>query len=255
MISPYWGSATVLGLQPFLSSILLMNPRFLPPFAQAAAKMASGLSTAAAEAAKLALRIGSSTAESIMFVVDLGEELPFIKPVLSTLQAIREKMQTVKDNEEALQAVEERCTYLAACVVVKFRRNPSSEIDVSPLQDCVESVGKLVNRCCQQGCCRRCMRASSDKDEIARLDARVTHLVCDLGLAGIATLEGKTDEIKEMLVRFLAEEKTSPHPLAHYRSETRTTTAVPSTTFGTMQWRYLTRLFADACSINNHRVL
>lgn len=46
----------------------------------------------------------------------------------------------------------------------------------------------------------RVLEASGDKDEIAGLNARVNHLTVDLGLAGIATLNGKADEAKAILV-------------------------------------------------------
>lgn len=58
----------------------------------AAEKMAFGLDDSAAEAARLALQIGSVAAEAVSFVAELGEELPVINPVLKMLAAIREKV-------------------------------------------------------------------------------------------------------------------------------------------------------------------
>ena len=164
--------------------------------------MASHISDAAADAANLALRIGSNAADAVSFVAELGKELPFIKPLLQTLTAIREKVETVKNNRQELKALEERCTYVTACVVVKCRRNPRSEMDVTPLEGSVKDVSNFVERCCRRGRVTRVLKASSDKDEIARLNAHVGRLTGDLGLAGIAVIEGKADEIKAMLVSF-----------------------------------------------------
>lgn len=163
--------------------------------------MAGDLSGAAVEARNLAQRIGSNAADAVSFAADLGEELPFLSPVLKTLKATQEKVATVRSNREELAALAERCTYVTACVVVKCRQNPSSEMDVSPLENCVEAIRKFVERCSRRGKVSRVFKASSDRDEIAGLNASVDRLMGDLGLAGIAVLEGKTDKMTAMLVR------------------------------------------------------
>lgn len=163
--------------------------------------MAATRSTdAGAQAANLALRIGSNAADAISFAAELGEELPFLSPVLKTLTVIREKVETVNNNREELTALEVRCTYATACVVVRCRQNPSSEIDLSPLEACVKAVREVIKRCGGRGRVSRVLKASSDKDEIAGLNARVDRVVGDLGLAGITVLERKTDGLKGMLV-------------------------------------------------------
>lgn len=159
-------------------------------------------SDAGAQAAKLALMIGSNAADAISCAADLGEELPLLSPVFKTLKAIREKVETVNSNREELKALEERCTYMTACVVVKCRRNSRSSIDVTPLKDRVEAAWKLVERCSRRGRMSRVLKASSDNDGIAALNALVDRLAGDLGLAGIAVLEGKADKMKAMLVSF-----------------------------------------------------
>ncbi|CAM9897766.1 unnamed protein product [Ectocarpus fasciculatus] len=142
--------------------------------------------------------------------VDLGEELPVVKPVFITLKAIRTTIETVKNNREELAALEERCTYITACFVVKCRLNESSEVDVAPLKDCVEAAKKFAERCSRRGKVSRVLKASSDKSEIAGLNSRVDRLTADLGLAGIAILEGKVDEMKTTLVIIL---ESLPRPL------------------------------------------
>lgn len=162
--------------------------------------MAADTCDAAAEAARLALKIRSTIADAVSCAVDLGEELPVVKPVFKTLKAIRATVETVKNNREELTALEERCTYMTACFVVKCRLNESSEVDVAPLKDCVEAAKKFAERCSRRGKVSRVLKASKDKSEIAGLNSRVDRLTADLGLAGMAILEGKVDDMKTTLV-------------------------------------------------------
>ncbi|CAN0159539.1 unnamed protein product [Pylaiella littoralis] len=162
--------------------------------------MATDMSDAAAEAARVALTMGSTVVDVVSFMGDLGEELPVIKPVLKTLKFIREKVETVKKNREDLRSLEGGCTYLTACVIVKCRQQPSSGMDVTPLVDCVEDARKFVERCgSRRHQVSNFMKASSDVGEIAGLNARVDRLTGDLGLAGIAVLNAKADDMKAML--------------------------------------------------------
>lgn len=129
------------------------------------------------------------------------------------MKAIREKVETVQSNVEGLEALEQRCTYITACVVVKYRQNPTSEIDVTPLESCVKAAEEFIERCGRRGWCGRCAKASSDKDEIATLNARVDSLTGDLGLAGVATLNAKVDGLTAMLVSFLSHSPASSQNL------------------------------------------
>eukprot|EP00903_Cladosiphon_okamuranus_P014799 g13708.t1 len=150
--------------------------------------MPADLDDCAAEATRLALKIGSAAADAMSFVADLGEELPLVQPVLKTLRTIRDKVETAKTNPEELTALHHRCAYITACFIVKCRRN-SSELDVAPLEDCIRAVEKFVGRCARRGVVSRVLKASSDKDEILRLKERLRDLEGDLSLAGIAMLE------------------------------------------------------------------
>ncbi|CAM9661379.1 unnamed protein product, partial [Pylaiella littoralis] len=173
------------------------------------------MSDAAAEAVRVALTMGSTVVDVLSFMGDLGEELPVIKPVLKTLKVIREKVETVKKNREDLGSLEGRCTYLTACVIVKCRQQPSSGMDVTPLVDCVEDARKVVERCgSRRHQVSNFMKASSDKGEIAGLNARVDRLTGDLGLAGIAVLNGKVDGMKAMLVSCTTQAVTGCYVLA-----------------------------------------
>lgn len=162
--------------------------------------MAADLSEAGEQVASLALKMGAAGGGMITFMAGLGEELPVVGPLLKTLMTIREKVETVKSNREELAALQERCTYIMACFIVKCRRNPSSEIDVDPVEGCVEGALEFVERCSQRGKVSRVLKASGDKDEIAALNTRMDRATGDLGLVGIAVLEGKADNMKTMLV-------------------------------------------------------
>ncbi|CAM9494876.1 unnamed protein product [Ectocarpus sp. 13 AM-2016] len=162
--------------------------------------MVADISDSAAEAARLALEISSTIADAVSCAVDLGEELPVVKPVFKTLKAIRTTVQTVKNNREELAALEQRCTYITACFVVKCRLS-ESDADVAPLKDCVEAAKNFAERCRRRSKVSRVLKASSDKSEIAGLNSSVDRLTTDLGLAGIAVLEGKVDEMKKTLDR------------------------------------------------------
>ena len=109
---------------------------------------------AAIEAAKLALKMGSAAAEVVLFMSELGEELPLLQPALATLALIRQKVETVQSIPEDSAALHEWCTYLTACVIVKCRR-VSSETDVA-LDACLNEVAKCIEHCANGEECRGC---------------------------------------------------------------------------------------------------
>lgn len=163
-------------------------------------EMAADLRGAVSDAAQLALDIGSAASDAASLVVDLGQELPLVNPVLKALMAVREKVDTVTSNREELAALYDRCTYITACVLVKCRRNSSSQLDTRPLEECVEAVGKLVDRSGRRWTLSRALWTGSDKLEIAGLHDRIGDLTGDMGLEGIATVEEKVDDLQGVLV-------------------------------------------------------
>lgn len=162
--------------------------------------MTADLLDAATEAARLALRIGSAATEVASLVLDLGEDFPLIYVVLKTLKNIRETMDTLRNNKGALDALHERCACITACVIVKCKRNPPSEVDLGPLVARIEEVEKLVERYSRRGRISRLIKASTDKGEISELHARIGELTDDMGLAGILAVERKVDDLKGLLV-------------------------------------------------------
>lgn len=159
-------------------------------------KMTAELSDAAAKAAKLALEMGSSAADAITVMEALGLELPFLEPVLKTIQTIREKVDTVKRNRDEVESLEERCTYTTACVIEKHRLMPDSEKDATPLQNCVDAVEAFVELCGgMNNSLGQVAKAFNDTDEIAGLNARVDRLAGDLQLTGIVAVEGEVAQV------------------------------------------------------------
>lgn len=164
--------------------------------------MPSDLHDAATEAAKLAVKIGSTASDVASFVADVGEDFPLIHVVLKTLNNIRGTVDTLKQNREALQALHERCACIIACVVVKCRRSPRSEIDVTPLVERIKEVERMVQRHSRRNWLSRFMKASGDKEDIAHLHDCIGELTDDMGLAGTIAVERKVDDMKGLLVSF-----------------------------------------------------
>lgn len=164
--------------------------------------MATERSDSAAEAAMRALTMDSTTANAITFGVDLGQELPFLGPVLKTINALREKASTVKRNRKELAAMEKRCTYITVCVIEKHKQMPTFEMDLTPLENCVEAVESFAGLCKdnRRGQCTRWLNASNEQDTIAGLNARIDRLSGDLQLAGCFAMAGEFDNWKEIMV-------------------------------------------------------
>lgn len=202
-------------------------PSFPPLAASRAACLAMDADNAAdaAEAARLALAMSPPSAESdtsslMPLVSNLCKELPSMQPVLESLKATRRHLDAVKENMEALEALQERCTFVTACVVVRCRHSSSSKqavvVDVSPLVGCVEEIERLGN-CCGGGGGgggsgdgrERCptpwgLGVEVVKEEIERLRSRVGVMTRDMGLADDATVERKVDDLSGLLVSFLS---------------------------------------------------
>lgn len=163
--------------------------------------MAANLGVATAEAAKVAARMGSAAADAALFMGALGEELPLLQPVLKTLRTICIQVETVKsNNREELAALHERCTFLTAIFIVKCRESSTSEMETAPPEDFVEAVRQLVDRGGRRRRVFRVLSASRIKVEINGLNSRIDSLTSDVGLAGIATLERKADDLRAILL-------------------------------------------------------
>lgn len=148
--------------------------------------------------------IGAVTSDVLMFLTEVSDGLPFIEPVLKTLKTVREKVATLKYNREELAALHQRCTYITGCVIVKCRKG-SSGLNATPLTECVNAFGAFVERCIRRGMVSRVLKATHDKDEIAGLKQRLEDLEGDLRLAGIATVGGKVEDLKALLVSNVGE--------------------------------------------------
>lgn len=184
--------------------------------------MAAGALDAATEAANLALKFNSAASNIASFVVELSKDLPWVSPVLKTLESIGDKVDIANCNRRELAVLQERCTYVTACVVVKCRHSASSSsIDVSPLENRLREVQDLVERCGRRGRIWRVVRADDDKRDIDELHGRIGDLTGDMGLVGIVAVEGKVADLQQQL-ESLAERHQGHHEeqMAQLRQQT-----------------------------------
>ena len=177
--------------------------------------MDSHLMDVATGAPGLALRIGSAVSDLTSFVVDIGQDFPLIYVVLKTLKHIRETMDTIKSNQAALDALHERCACITACVIVKCRRSPPSEVDITPLVERIQEVHELVERFSLRKRFSRMVNASSDKVEILRMHERIGELTDDIGLAGILAVERDVNDLKRLLVSCITWQEVGSASHAH----------------------------------------
>lgn len=75
----------------------------------------------------------ASAAAVPSLLADLRKEVPSVAPVLVALQAVQEQVDSAKSNKKELIALRDRCTYLTACVIVKFRWDDDSNVGVGLL--------------------------------------------------------------------------------------------------------------------------
>lgn len=162
--------------------------------------MDSDLVDAAAEVPRLALKLGAAASDLASFVVDIGQDFPLIYIVIRTLKNIGDKMETIKTNQELLDALHQRCTCITACVIAKCRRSPPSEVNIAPLVERIEEVHKLVERFSLRTRISRVLKASKDRVEILRVHERIGELTDDMGLAGILAVERDVSDLKGLLV-------------------------------------------------------
>lgn len=199
-------------------------PSFPPRAASRAACRAMDADNAAdaAEAARLALAMSPPSAESdtsslMPLVSNLCKELPSMQPVLESLKATRRHLDAVRENMEALEALQERCTFITACVLVRCRHSSMSKqpvvVDVSPLIGCVEEIERLGN-CCGGGGegsgdgRERCptpwgLGVDVVKEEIEKLGSRVGGMTREMGLADVTSVERKVDDLSGLVVSFV----------------------------------------------------
>lgn len=146
----------------------------------------------ATEAARLSLALASPASPAISAVARLGKKFPLVAPVLQTLGAARKKLDAAKTKKKhELVALVERCTYIAACVIVKCHVDASKSkvaMEVGQLEDCVDAVEQFVDRCGRRGKLSARLKGKRDKNNILELHARVEDLAGHTGLSGIVAV-------------------------------------------------------------------
>ncbi|CAN0353914.1 unnamed protein product [Hapterophycus canaliculatus] len=79
--------------------------------------MTATISDAVAEAARLAVEMGSTAVDVVSFMADLGEELPMLRPALKTLKAVREAVESVKSHREEVAMLRRGKVHLHYCML------------------------------------------------------------------------------------------------------------------------------------------
>lgn len=156
----------------------------------------------ALSAADVARRMGSTAADIVSFIADLGEELPVLSPALKTMKVIREYIEATEGNKGDVEMLVGRCSYIVACVIVKCRRD-SSAISIDRLAEWMKKVEAFVGRYSRHGRVWKFLRAKALRQEICDLNWRITDLTSDAGLAATAVVEGKVDVMNNRLATLM----------------------------------------------------
>lgn len=120
--------------------------------------------------------------------------------MLVILNKIRVMVDTAKHNKKELVVLQERCTYVTACIITKCKQCPS-QVDVKSLIDRVEEIveeiveeaRRLIDRCGQRGLIWRGVKAKDDEVDIAELHRRIGDLTADTRLVDIVAV---TENVK-----------------------------------------------------------
>lgn len=167
---------------------------------------AAGALDVATEAAKLALKMGSSASDLASFPTDLGEEFPWAGAMLKTLAVIRTKEEVANTSGGAgleatttTMALLQRCTAMVASAIVERTRAPT-ELDVTPLVECLAEVDNLMGHCrgrrraMATGIRKRIRFEDNNKGDeriAANLHTRMADLARKMGLVNIVEVERK----------------------------------------------------------------
>lgn len=141
-------------------------------------------------------------------VITVGAKTPIVAPLCAALLEAKVVVDAATRNKEKLEEVSARCHMITVHVIDKFKASPTSTIDVSPLEECVEKLRKVAARYHDQGWFSRMVQARRDGDDIRRLSERIDGIVPILGLASacimakaVTNIEDQVKNVQDMVVR------------------------------------------------------
>lgn len=154
------------------------------------------------------------TAESISKVVidvakgiiKVGEAAPGVKEFCTVLWEVKKIVDQAKRNKVELKEQHAQCELITVHVIDRAKDSLGQVFDIAPIEGCVDDIKELVERCGKQGMCARLMQVRKNKDDIQKLRTRIGGVLQTMGLAGIATVGDRLEELTAMVVRFLPKE-------------------------------------------------
>lgn len=131
-------------------------------------------------------------------IITVGAATPVVQTFCIALQEAKGIVDGAKRNKEQLEKLRERCESITVQVIDKARASTSSQIDLTPLEKCVDEIKALVKRYDAQGCCARLVQFRRDGDDIEGLRETIEAVVPVMGLAvGVTAV----DLANQILVR------------------------------------------------------
>ena len=177
--------------------------------AMATATVQAAMATDTVQGAQEAARVTILTAVKGVAngVITVGAKTPIVAPLCVALLEAKDVVDRACRNKEELKEVSARCGMIAVQVIAEFKTSPTSTIDVTPLEKCVEKLEEVARRYHDQGRLSRMVQFRRDGDDIRRLSDRIDAVVPIMGLAGVfgvaegvASIEDRLKDVQKMVV-------------------------------------------------------
>lgn len=133
-------------------------------------------------------------------IITVGAATPFVQTFCIALREAKGIVDEAKRNKEQLEKLHERCELITVQVINKAKASRISEIDLSPLEECVDDIKALVKRYDAQGCCARLVQFRRDGDDIQKLRESIEAVVPIMGLSAGVTAVDQNNQIMVRIV-------------------------------------------------------
>lgn len=146
------------------------------------------------KAKELALKLGSTAADTLDLATEVGENTPWVGPALKTLSAIRRKVSEVSENRKKLEALRDRYDFLTMYVVVKWC---NSGLNIGRLLQVLTEVETLVVKCAIHRRRDEVLQGTAVHTEIDALNAELYRVALDMGLMGVADMLSRIELMQQ----------------------------------------------------------
>lgn len=137
-------------------------------------------------------------------VIDVGEATPIVAPIFVALKLAKDMFDKVKRNKKQLEELHDRCTVITTYVIIRCNTE-SSNIDVTPLMDCVDDLKALTKSYSVRGTFSKITGCRRDGNRIQRLRDRIEGLVPTLELAAVIRVSEQVGEVQTNVKRLCGE--------------------------------------------------